>query len=138
MAAEEDEEDEPVATLWKRKQCVAKAKPAKSGNFSKMLDKVEANWIHAELETREGSPPSASFPPVANTELVRRQNSAASSSTSTNATIKHAEPGDHDSGVVVKPLDILESRSDSSWPYGACVDGLEIIDALPWRHPKST
>ena len=129
-AAEDDDENEPVAQSRTTKQTVAESdKKAASKAVSEAA---------AEATVREESPEAASPPTLANAELVRptlRQGPATSSASPTGINSEQSEVDEEDSELSVIFVDTSEPWRDSLWPHGAWVDGLEVIDALPWAHP---
>ena len=131
--AAEDDEDEPVAQSRTREQGVAK--PDKNAT-SKVVPEAAA-----EATLREESPKAASPPTMANAELVQptlRQSSAISSASPTGINSEQSEVDEEESEMSVILLDTSEPWNDSLWPQGAWVDGLEVIDALPWARTRPT
>ncbi|KAI4678818.1 hypothetical protein J4E81_010546 [Alternaria sp. BMP 2799] len=135
-AAEDDEDDEPVAQSRLREQVLAKSD--KNATSKVVLETA------AEAAVREESPEVASPPTMANAELVRpslRQGLATSSASPTGINSGQSEADEEDEedserSVIV--LDTSEPWNDSLWPHGTWIDGLEVIDALPWARPKPT
>jgi len=134
--AAEDDEDEPVAQSRTREQGVARSD--KNATSEVVLEAA------AEATVREKSPEAASPPTMANAELVRpslRQGLATSSASPTGINSEQSEADEEDEedserSVIV--LDTSEPWNDSLWPHGTWIDGLEVIDALPWARPKPT
>ena len=132
-AAEDDDEDEPVAQPPTKGQGVAK--PDKKAT-SKVVPEAAA-----KATLREESPKAASPPTMANAELVQptlRQSPATSSASPTGINSEQSEADEEDSEMSVILLDTSEPWNDSLWPQGAWVDGLEVIDALPWARTRPT
>jgi len=131
--AAEDDEDEPVAQSLTCEQGVAK--PDKNAT-SKVVPEAAA-----EATLREESPKAASPPTMANAELVQpilRQSPAILSASPTGMSSEQSEVDEEDSEMSVILLDTSEPWDDSLWPHGTWIDGLEVIDALPWARPKPT
>jgi len=131
--AAEDDEDEPVAQSRTREQGVAESDESAT---SKVVSEAAA-----EATVREESPEAASPPVMPNSELIRptlRQGPATSSASPTGINSEQSELDEEDSEMSVILLDTSEPWTDSLWPHGAWVDGLEVVDALPWAHPKPT
>ncbi|KAI4665184.1 uncharacterized protein J4E88_010632 [Alternaria novae-zelandiae] len=131
--AAEDDEGEPVAQPREREQNVAT--PGK-----KVTPEVVSEAA-AKATVCEESPEAASPPTLANAELVRPtllQGPATSSASPTGINSEQSEADEEDSEMSVILLDTSEPWNDSLWPHGAWVDGLEVIDALPWARPKPT
>ncbi|KAI4605605.1 hypothetical protein J4E83_010497 [Alternaria metachromatica] len=131
--AAEDDEDEPVAQAHKKKQSVATP--------GKKVTPDAVSEVSAEAAVREESPEAAFPPTMANAELVRpalRQGPATSSASPTGISSEQSEVDEEDSEMSVIFVDTSEPWKDSLWPHGAWVDGLEVIDALPWARPKPT
>jgi len=130
-AAEDDEEDKPAAQSRERKQNVAP--PVKKGTSEVVPEAA------AEATVREESPETASPPTMANTKLVRptlRQGPGASSASPIGINSEPSEVDEEDSEMSVILLDTSEPWNDSLWPHGIWIDGLEVMDALPWAHPS--
>jgi hypothetical protein len=139
-AANGDEDGEAVARPRKRKHSVAKPKSAKSSK--KATSSEAASKFVVESTMREESPESAFPPTVANTELVgpalqtRSATPSASHSDNDNDN-EQLDMSENDGEMGMEPLDPPEPWDDSLWRHGAWIDGLEVIDALPWAHSKS-
>ncbi|KAI4703558.1 hypothetical protein J4E89_009979 [Alternaria sp. Ai002NY15] len=132
-AAEDDDEDEPVAQSRTREQGVAKSD---KNAVSKVVSEAAA-----EATVREKSPEAASPPTMANAELVQptlRQDPATSPASPTGIDSEQSEVDEEDSELSVIFVDTSEPWNESLWPHGTWIDGLEVIDALPWAHPKPT
>jgi len=131
--AGEDEDDKPLAELGRKKQS-----PAESGKKATLKAVSEAA---AEATVREEPSKTASPPTVANTELVRPTlgqgpGPATSPRRPTGGDREYSEVDEEDSELSVIVLDTSEPWKDSLWPHGAWIDGLEVVDALPWAHPS--
>ncbi|KAI4913404.1 uncharacterized protein J4E92_009753 [Alternaria infectoria] len=132
-AAEDDEDDKPVTQSHEGKQNVAT--PGKN------VTPEAVSEAAADATMREESPEAAPPPTMANTELVRptlRQGPATSSASPTGMNSEQSEADEEDSELSVIFVDTSEPWKDSLWPHGAWIDGLEVIDALPWARPKPT
>jgi hypothetical protein len=137
-AASEDEDGELVARPRKRKQSVAKPESAKSSKKATSSEAASKSVVESAM--REESPESAFPPTVANTELVGpalHSRSATPSASHSDNDNEHLDISENDREMCMEPLDPPEPWDDSLWPHGAWIDGLEVIDALPWAHPKS-
>ncbi|KAI4906687.1 hypothetical protein J4E90_010375 [Alternaria incomplexa] len=131
--AAEDDEDEPVAQPRTREQGVATS--------DKKVTPEAVSEVSAEATVREESPKAAPPPTMANTKLVRptlREGPATSPASPTGVNGEQSEVDEEDSELSVILLDTSEPWNDSLWPHGAWIDGLEVIDALPWAQPKPT
>jgi len=129
--AAEDDEDEPVAQSRTREQGVATP--------GKKVTSEAVSEVAAEVTVREESPEAAPPPTMANTELVQPilgQAPATSPASPNGINSEQSEADEEDSEMSVILLDTSEPWKDSLWPHGAWVDGLEVIDALPWAHPS--
>ncbi|KAI4611643.1 uncharacterized protein J4E87_010493 [Alternaria ethzedia] len=127
--AAEDDEDEPVAQSRTREQGVAKSD---KNAVSKVVSEAAA-----EATVREKSPDAASPPTMANAELVQptlRQDPATSPASPTGIDSEQSEVDEEDSELSVIFVDTSEPWNESLWPHGTWIDGLEVIDALPWAH----
>ncbi|KAI4675975.1 uncharacterized protein J4E84_009774 [Alternaria hordeiaustralica] len=130
-AAEDDEDDKPVTQSREGKQNVAT--PGKNVTSEAVSEAA------AEATVREDSPEAAPPLTMANTKLVRptlRQGPAASSASPTGINSEQSEADEEDSELSVIFVDTSEPWNDSLWPHGTWIDGLEVIDALPWAHPS--
>ncbi|KAI4642612.1 uncharacterized protein J4E79_011494 [Alternaria viburni] len=129
--AAEDDEDQAVAQSRTREQGVAKSD--KNATSKVVLEAA------AEATMREESPEAAPPPTMANTRLVRpalRQGPAPSSASPTGMNSEQSGIDEEDSETSVILVDTSEPWNDSLWPHGTWIDGLEVIDALPWAHPS--
>jgi hypothetical protein len=143
-AAIGNEDGEPVVRPRKRKQSVAKPKSAKSAKSAKSSKKVTSSEAASkpvvESTMCEESPESAFPPTVANTELVAPalpSRSATPSASHSDNDNEQLDVSEDNTEMGMEPLDPPEPWDDSLWPHGAWIDGLEVIDALPWAHSKS-
>jgi len=129
--AAEDDEDGPVAQSRTREQGVAKS--------DKNVTPEAVSEVSAEATVREESPKAAPLPTMANMNLVRPtlgQSPATSPASPRGVDHEQSEVDEEDSEMSVTLLDTSEPWDDSLWPHGAWIDGLEVIDALPWAHPS--
>lgn len=97
--------------------------------------------VAAELTVLEESVELASSLSMGNTELVRptlRQGPTTSPASPAGVDREQSEVDEGDTEESLILLDTSEPWKNSLWPRGAWVDGLEVIDALRWAHPKPT